>query len=172
MNVYQIQWPVLIKRLLIIVLRKPTIEAFLKALTAHSTALHTEFKEFRLNCLYRINHNSQICYMEAVLNDYFDSNLRRIRIVNVTFKEPIYFYEPEENREVFHYEPEDNKSVYYRDDDEFTGDGVDFVVMVPPDLQPVTESAEIALKTRMSGQIDYYKLYSKNYKIVWELANI
>ena len=117
-------------------------------------------------------HNSQIPYMEGAMNDNFDNALRRIRIVNVTFKEPIYFYEPEENKEVFHYEPEDNLPVYYREENEFIGDGVDFIVMVPPDLRPLTEPAELSLLTQMKGQLEYYKLYSKNYQIKWELANI
>lgn len=109
--------------------------------------------------------------MEAVLNDKFDSLFRRIRILNVEFKEAVYFYEPEENREVYFYEPEDEKPVYFYEADDLEGDGVDFVVCVPPSLKPFTEAAENALLTRMRGQIDYYKLYSKNYKIVWEQVN-
>lgn len=172
MNVHFINWDNLVDDLLMISLRKPFTRAWIKCLMAPIKFLHADFIAFRKLCLYRINHNSQICYMEAVLNDSFDPNQRRIRIQNVLFKEPIYFYEPEENREVFFYEPEDGKPVYFREDYEFIGDGLDFVVMVPPDLRPANPDAETALLTRMKGEIDYYKLYSKNYAIIWVLANI
>ena len=172
MNIYNIDWGVLVEQYLPISLRKPICLIWVQSCLKHIEGLHSDFLAFRTKCLYRINHNSQICYMEAVLNDYFDNDLRRIRIVNVSFKEPIYFYEPEENKEVFFYEPEDNKPVYFREEDEFIGDGVDFVVMVPPELQPETETAELALLTQMRGQIEYYKLYSKNYQIKWEQANV
>lgn len=170
-NVYQIAWVRFIDDLLLISLRKAVIRYWLRALIQPIRQLHQQFLTYRSHCLYRIKHNSQIAFMEAVLNDKFDSLFRRIRILNVEFKEAVYFYEPEENREVYFYEPEDEKPVYFYEDDDLSGDGVDFVVCVPPSLQPFTEAAENALLTRMRGQIDYYKLYSKNYKIVWEQVN-
>ncbi len=162
-NVYQISWITFIDDLLLISLRKAFVRAWLGALITPIKELHEQFLNYRDYSLYRVRHNSQIVYMEAVLNDYFDQFERRIRIQNVEFKDPVYFYEPEENREVWFYEPEDNKPVYFYESDDLAGDGVDFVVCVPPALKPLTRSATEALLTRMKGQIDYYKLYSKNY---------
>lgn len=170
MNIYSVNWNVLADNYLPRDLRKPLTRASAKACLLPLTLMHAEFLQFRSNCLYKVRHNSQIPYMEAVLNDMFDNSLRRIRIVNNILKEPIYLYDPEEAREVFLYNPEDDKPVFFRDPDEFAGDGVDFFVMVPPDLQPAIPAAEQTLLTRMRAQIDYYKLYSKNYTILWEQA--
>lgn len=172
MNIYNINWNVLVDNLLPISFRVPCIRAMLKSLAQPVSRIHIDMMAYRDRSLYRIRHNSQICYMEAMLNDLFDNSLRRIRIINVSFREPIYFYEPEEGREVLHYEVSDNKPVWYREIEDFAGEGVDFVVCVPPDLRPSSQAAEITLTTRMSGQVEYYKLYSKNYKIVWQQVNI
>jgi hypothetical protein len=166
-NIFQINWPTFVDSLLLLSLRKTFIKAWLKCLIEPIKDLHARLLIYRNHSLYRVRHNSQIAYMEAVLNDHFDNVLRRIRIKNVSLKQPVYFYEPEENKEVFFYEPEDNKPIYFYEDDELAGEGVDFVVCVPPILQPLVEADEIELLTKMRGQIDYYKLYSKNYTIIW-----
>ena len=171
-NVYQITWIRLIDDLLLISLRKEITRSWLRALLSPIRELHEQFLTYRKRALYRVRHNSQIASMEEVLNDNFDNFERRIRIVNVLFKEPVFFYEPEENREVFFYEPDDEKPVYFYEAEDFEGEGVDFLVCVPPSMKPVTLVAETALLTRMRGQIDYYKLYSKNYAIVWEQVNV
>lgn len=171
-NFYQFDWNILLKLLLPKRLVKLKILSFLTALVSPLRLLHLEFLRFRAHSLYKIKFNSQIVYLENVLNDVFDPILRRIVIQNAVFKNPIYFYEPEENKEVFFYEPEDNQPVYFREPNEFVGDGVDFFVFVPPDLQPSNPQQEQNLLTRMNGLINYYKLYSKNYSIVWQLVNV
>lgn len=152
--------------------RKAKKKALLKVYLSPIRRIYNEFLTFRNNSIYKLEHGSQIASLEDVLNDMFDNSLRRIRITNVTFREPTYFYEPEENKEVFFYEPEDNNPVFFYEDEDFAGDGVDFVVMVPPDLRPAQPTDENAFIIKMEGLINYYKLYSKNYKIVWVLANI
>lgn len=172
MNLYTVDWTALANALLLPSIRKPNIKLLLMAFLQPIMMLHLEFLSYRSGMLYKVRHNSQICSMEAVLNDMFDPNMRRIRIINVSFKEAIYFYEPEERREVYHYEITDNKPVYYRELEELAGEGDDFIVCVPPSLRPLSQVSETAYTTRMSGQIDFYKLYSKNYSIVWEQVNV
>ena len=172
MRVFQLNWDVLIKNLMSFDLRNQFVFGWMSCLIYPVTQMHGYFLTFRTKALYRVRHNSQIVFMEAVLNDEFDSGLRRIRIINSEFEPGLFFYEPEENKEVYFYEPGDNSPVYFGEPDEFEGDGVDFVVCVPPDLQPASEALELALVTRMKGEIDYYKLYSKNYKIAWVLIDI
>lgn len=169
-NVYNINWSRFVNDLLLISIRKPFLKALLRCLVGPIKQAHENFLAYRKEALYRVRHNSQIAYMEAVLNDSFDSVYNRIKIKNVQLKEAIYFYEPEENKEVYFYEPEDNEPVYFYEDDDLAGEGVDFVVMVPPDLHPLNPNDELALLTHIKAQIDYYKLYSKNYKIIWGLA--
>jgi hypothetical protein len=105
--------------------------------------------------------------MQAVLNDSFDNVLRRIIIKNAVIKSPLWFYEPEENKPVKFYEVSDNKPVYFREEAEFLSDGADFTVLVPVDLKPKTPQEETALIIKMKAQIDYYKLFVKNYSILW-----
>lgn len=169
-NVYNINWNSFAANLLPISLRLPEPLAFVAVLLQPIVQAHNVLLAFRADSLYKVRHNSQKCYMQAMLNDAFDPELRRIRIANTVFKTAVYFYEPEENREVFFYEPADNKPVYFNEPSEFVGEGVDFSVLVPPDLQPGTEQAETAMLTKMRGLIDYYKLYSKNYNILWQLS--
>lgn len=171
MNIYLINWSKFINDLLLIELRKPAIKAFLNALLKPIQSSHTDFLTYRKNVLYRLKHNSQIVYMEAVLNDAFDNTFRRIRIQNVAFRDPMFFYEPEENREVYFYNPEDMMPKFFYELEDFEGDGYDFVVCVPPVLRPNNLQDENALLIKMQGLIDYYKLYSKNYQIVWVQVN-
>lgn len=171
MNVYQINWSKFINDLLLIELRKPSLKAFLNAVLTPIKNAHADFLAYRLKTLYRVQHNSQIVYMEAVLNDAFDNTFRRIRIQNVAFRDPLFFYEPEENREVFFYEPTDMMPKFFYELEDFEGEGYDFVICVPPVLKPSTASAENALLTKMRGLADYFKLYSKNYQILWVQVN-
>lgn len=170
MKIYQVNYPLVIKKILSFDLRTLFVFGWLESLIYPLTILHQLFLEFRSKSLYKVRHNSQIVYMEAVLNDEFDNDLRRIRIVNNEFDNILYLYEPLERREVFIYEPEDNKPVYLAEA-YLNEEGVDFIVYVPPDLQPV-EAELNAYLTKMRGLIDYYKLYSKNYKIEWALIEI
>ena len=171
MRFYQIDWSKFINDLLLIELRKPSLKAFLNAVLKPIKNNHTEFLTYRLNALYRVQHNSQIVYIEAVLNDEFDSTFRRIRIQNVVLRDALFFYEPEENKEVFFYNPEDMMPKYFYNADDFQGNGVDFVVCVPPILRPNNAQDENAFLTKMRGLTDYYKLYAKNYEIQWVQVN-
>ena len=166
-NVYNINWRKFIIENLEVDLRRVKTVKWLEVLFKPIIWLHIEFLAFRIQALYKVNHNSQICYLQAVLNDSFDNIQRRIIIRNATLREPLWFYEPEENKPVVFYEPEDNKPVYFREESEFIGDGADFLVLVPIDLKPSNATEEIAFKIKMEGLIDYYKLYVKNYLIIW-----
>lgn len=172
MKVYIINWSTFVSDYLIIAFRVRSIKAWCSAIISPIKQLHTDFLTYREEALYRVRHNSQIASMEDALNDKFDQRLRRIRIINSEFKAGLYFYEPEEKREVFFYEPEENRPVYFSEPDSFDGDGVDFIVAVPDDLKPLNEPEEKALLTLMTGLVDYYKLYSKNYKIIWVAGDI
>ncbi|WP_020211369.1 hypothetical protein [Flavobacterium rivuli] len=171
MNVYTINWNVFADNMLLTSFRKTVNRILIKALIKPVTWLHAVFMAFRQESLYKVRHNSQKVYLEAVLNDSFDPGLRRIRIVNTVFKKAVFFYETPERREVLHYEPEDNKPVYYNEVNEFVGDGVDFSICVPPSLRPASITRETAFITKMRGLTDYYNLYSKNYNILWVQIN-
>lgn len=171
MQIYNLNFKKLAVLLLPTFLRRERLQAFVRVLVAPVQSLHNKLMQFRERSLYQVQHNCQIIYLEAVLNDAFDPTFRRIRILNSVFREPLYFYEPEQNLEVYFYEPDNQMPTYFYDVGDFAGDGFDFVVFVPPDLQPQTQQEEQAMLTKMRGLVDYYKLYSKNYTIKWEQVN-
>lgn len=164
---YSINWLVFIESLLALPVRDIHYIKYINALIQPIIGLYLEFIEFRRNSLYKVSHNSQVVYLQKMLNDKFDNSLRRIRIKNAVILEPIWFYEPGDDKPVWFYEPADNLPVIFREESDFNGDGVDFTVLVPESLRPASQTAELAYITRMSGQINYYKLLSKNFKIVW-----
>lgn len=164
---YTVNWRTFIILNMPVLLRKAKAIKWLEVLFAPVVWLHLEFLAFRKQALYKVSHNSQICYLQAALNDSFDNIQRRIIIRNAILREPLWFYEQEENKPVKFYEESDNKPVYFREESEFIGDGADFLVLVPADLKPGNTQEENALLIKMTGQIDYYKLYVKNYIIQW-----
>lgn len=166
-NVYSINWRKFIIENLEVDLRRVKTVKWLEVLFKPIIKLHIEFLAFRLQALYKVNHNSQICYLQAVLNDSFDNTERRITIKNAVVKQPLWFYEPEENKPVKFHETLNNKPVYFREEWELLGDGADFTVLVPIDLKPNTAQDENAFLIKMKAQLDYYKLFVKNYIILW-----
>jgi len=170
-NFYKIDHRVLAIQNTPIARRKSKAVKWFEVLLSPIVKLHIEFLEFRKQILYKANHNSQICFLQAVLNDSFDPVLRRIKIRNAILKEPLWFYEAEENKPIYFYEESDNKPVYFREEGEFVGDGADFLVLVPFELKPVNTQEEIAFKIKMQAKIDYYKLFVKNNIIQWVEIN-
>ncbi len=166
-NVYNNNWNNFIISNLPFEERKPKTIKWLNVILKPIVRLHIEFLAFRNQALYKVNHNSQICFLQAVLNDVFDNTQRRIIIRNAILREPLWFYEPEENKPVLFYEESDNKPVYFREESEFIGDGADFLVLVPIDIKPTNTQELNAFIIKMEGQLNYYKLFVKNYKILW-----
>lgn len=164
--VYQIDWVRFVEYLLPVNLRRPAIMDLLGSAIKPIEQLHTTFLAFRDDANYRLEHNSQVVYLEKMLRDYFDNTLRRIYISNAETNDPVWFFEQPENRPVHFYEIEGEAPVYFHEESELGG-GVDFIVNVPIDLKPATEAQEETLLIRMRALIDYYKLYSKNYIIKW-----
>lgn len=169
-NVYHINWIRLVKNFLFIQIRRSFLVKWLRILVIPIDWIYGVFLEYRLNCLYQARHNSQIIYMEAILNDAFDSVQRRIRIKNAVFKQPIFFYDPLDNKDVYFYNPADDKPVWFYYPEQFEGEGCDFYVYIPPDVE-LNITLRPAVEIQISGLVEFYKLYSKNYKILWQLLN-
>ncbi len=82
-------------------LRKTMRLAWLGVLLYGVQRLYDLFMIFRSDRLYRLTHNSQVCYMEAVLNDLFDSVDRRIYIDDGVFIDPEWLYLTTEERPIW-----------------------------------------------------------------------
>jgi len=167
-NVYIIDFERLINWLNATFLRAPKYIKYLQAILTPLQRFYNNFMLYKADAIYRVSHNSQKCYMQKVLNDKFDNDLRRIEIRNARIFEPNWFYHPEDDKPLFFYDPEDNKPVYFYDPADFNGDGVDFTVVVPLDMQPATPQDTLIFETKLKAFVDYYKLYTKNYIITYE----
>ncbi len=150
-RVFEIDVKKLVVLMLPINLRRPRLKSFLWAMVAPLISLHYRFIQKRTSDLYKLNHNSQVCYLRAALNDIFDVQARRIEILDGNQYLRSYIYTRGEEKPVF------LGTIYLRARADYSDTGVDFIVQVP---------GETYKKYEMQALIDFYRLASKRYKIV------
>lgn len=159
-KIYNINFNKLVTLLLPTFKRKVKITKFLKSLIKPLKELHENlnsgesFLELYKNALYKINHNGQVVYLEKVLNDRFDKDLRRIYITDGLFNTPTYAYPHIVEKDIY------LNTQYIFSGKDLAFKDVDFVVVFP---QNVVVSGEAGI--RIKSLINYYKLASKTYKI-------
>lgn len=167
-EVYNINWRNFINDNIPLDLRKVRNVSWVMVLFRPIMWLHLEFLTFRRRALYKVNHNSQICYLQAVVNDLFDPEIRGIRIKNAVIVPPLWLYEPEENKPIWLFEATEDGAVFLREESQIRGDGADFLVLLPQRLRPGDPTAREAFETSLKANINYYKLFVKNYNLKWE----
>ena len=118
--------------------------------------VYNNFQLFITNTEYRLAHNSQRCYLRAVLNDAFDPTLRRIYIDNFDALVKLYLWPDEYLRDV-----NIEADIFLWPDDSYGDSGVDFTVFIPVDI--VTSEGDLA---RLRALLAKYKTPGKNYNIV------
>lgn len=79
-NKYDVNVGKLAVQLLPMCLRGDRMKAFVQAFVAPLQYLADAFTSYRSETDYRLTHNSQVCYLRAVLNDKFDPLMRGIQI--------------------------------------------------------------------------------------------
>lgn len=154
--IYNVNWFRLVREYLLPPLRLRFIMAFINSCTAPINSAHKSFMIFRKDANYRVMHNSQICYLQKMLNDKFDNSLRRIKVQNVPPRIPLWVYYPEDDKPKYIYNEEDEKTLFLYNTGDYYNE-FDFEVTIPLVL--------LEFENQMKAQINYYKLYSKNYKI-------
>jgi len=137
---------------------QPVMIAYVNALITPVKVLYAEFQAARLQDIYRMNHNSQVCYLRAALNDGFDPIERRITISNGYRYTRRYWYTKAEERPIYMYT---DSSFYLHQRNDYGVNSVDFIVNVPKALEG--QISEIALNART----DFYKLATKRHKIYY-----
>ncbi len=153
-NIYNTDFNRQVSLLLPTFKRKTKMVNFLKSLIKPLIELYQSFKRFRTDSLYKINHNGQVVYLQKVLNDRFDTTLRRIYISDGLFNNPTYVFPYEDGKDIY------LNTQYIFNETELEFKDVDFVVVLPADMT-VSDEEDI----RMRSLINYYKLASKTYKI-------
>lgn len=136
--------------------KKPSLLAFVNSVLSPLRTNYAAFLNFKADAEYRVKHNGQVCYLQKMLNDKFDRTLRRIRVKNVKPRQPLWVYVPEDEKPIYVHTSTDYPVYVYESKDYYLE--YDFEVFIPFSLS--------GLKNRMIAQINYYKLFSKNYKIV------
>lgn len=135
-------------------LRSDLMKAWLSLLVSPIEDIHYQWLQFRKANIYNLAHNSQKCYLRGALNDRFDNELRRIRIDDGNAFKRQYIYTDAEQKTKF------LGTMFLYDDSDYADTGVDFIVVVPSDLQ--------YNNYEMKALVDFYRLASKRYKIIKE----
>lgn len=153
---YQVKYKKLAVWMLPNRLRTNRVVALVMACIAPLVDLDNAFQRMMKEKLYRLSHNSQVCYLRAVLNDKFDNSQRRIYITDFEGREQIFFWPEADVRDV-------DLSVvqYFWPDSAYVDSGTDFTVHVPDGMVNNSDS-EYA---QFIALINEYKLPGKNYKV-------
>lgn len=160
-KIYIIDYNKLLVWLLPTFLRRVKLSKWLKVLLHPITILYNDFLKYRKRVNYKLSHNSQVCYLQKVLNDSFDTEQKRIYIKNGLFIQALYVYSPQENLPVYI----DTQYIY--SDEDLIGRQDDFIVLVPSQLKPSNPIALEGFLNDMKALINEYKLASKTYSIKW-----
>ncbi|MBL7693059.1 MAG: hypothetical protein JNM41_15805 [Flavipsychrobacter sp.] len=96
MGFFDINYDILRAQLLPVRLRNVKMKAWLRCLIAPIKWLHVQFLRQRKGDVYTLAHTGQVVFLEAVLNDTFDTVMRGITIVDGSYEDPAFvFTEPE-----------------------------------------------------------------------------
>ena len=157
MQIYNVDFIKLFKIFTVIMLRSTTLlNELLKSCSAGIINMHTELISFRNATLHRMQYSSQVCYLRKLLNDAYDSTLRRILIYDAEQRSYTMMYRTVEERPLML-----TNSDYYLINRRDTILQIDeFIVIVPDGLQ--TD------KNKIKASLNQYKLVTKQYQIRYE----
>lgn len=136
-------------------LRHSNFMLLMRAMIYPIKQVYDKMVTYRIQVLYRINHNCQVCYFQKVLNDRFDAIDRRIRIVDFAGRDRIYFYSDAARRDVYF------GTKYFWPEDAYHDSGVDFTVQIPTAVATTYYDFEL-----LKSLIAEYRLAGKAYNIV------
>lgn len=154
-NYYNINYSRLAVLLLPSFLRNKILVPMVSAMASPLDSLHTQFVSFKNGIDF--NSYSQVCYMQGVINDYFDPLERRITVRNVALDQDYYlFWKQALQKPVLL----SNQPYVLPQDLEIGTTNIDFEVVLPIGYV-LTESEEIQL----TNLVNQSKLASKRYRI-------
>lgn len=163
MRIFQLDIEKLTLLLIPTFLRKSKLVSWLRMLVAPIIKLNYDFTLKREADLRKLSLNGQVCYLRKALNDSFDPQLRRIRILEGNQYQSQYIYTEAERK------PKYLGTLYLHRSVDYADTGVDFVVKIPREVwdSQKTPTSEIGRYRffEMEALIDFYKLASKRYII-------
>jgi hypothetical protein len=156
-NFYNIDFKKLVFYLMPSRLRNGINIVFISLLTKPIAKLNISFLQFRKLKLYELGINSQVCFLQKLLNDRFDYTQRRIIISEPIDTTPYYLFKKGELKPVFINKKMELKPKYTYTNGE-TISPIDFIVQVPKLLVYNNSELEILIKK--------YRLPYKAFKII------
>ena len=164
MGIFDIDYTGLIVQLLPTRLRNNKLTAWLNCLVSPVAWLFNQFTANRTNNLYILAHDSQVCYLQAALNDVFDPVSRGILIVDGPFEDPLFLYLNTEIKPLWlglvseeGATPYPDPQVLYTNGETYAL-GICFIVKVPA---AVAAGAGYDVQ-RLKALVDYYRLPGRN----------
>ena len=157
-NIYRIVFVRIAVLLLPTRIRKSVLTVFLRVI--YSQIDYIDFFNYRRTTNYRLTHNGQVCYLRAVLNDYFDLKLRRIEIGDGVEAQSVIIYWREMERLVG-VPQRGTEALLIGWRGTVVGSAYDFTVRVPQELY--TDSAAMIKIAAITRE---YKLASKQFQII------
>lgn len=141
-------------------LRKAREIKFLFSLVKPLSRIHFDWLQVRNENIYKLNHNSQVCYLRKTLNDRFDPAERRIIIMDYQIYKQNYIYTQGENKpfKLGNSSSTDCGPMYLRPAYDYDLSTLNFIVKVPNELL-------VDNIYKIKALIEYYKLANKKYKI-------
>jgi len=129
--IYDFDWKKLTRWLVPVVLRQPKLLAFVTACTSGLKYVHSRFLNYKYSTEYDLTITPQVCYLEKALNDRFDYDQRRIKVILGIYYPPLpLFIKDEAKQSVVGQKVESRKLLLFRKNEtaQFTSD---FIVTVP-----------------------------------------
>lgn len=169
-NIYKLNFRNLANFLTPPFLRKQRFIDWLDTLLKPLEEVNFRFNGFRRDSIYKVTHNGQVVYLQKVLRDQFDRELRRIQIVDSISFDPVWVYPDADNLPVYITDDADPEPRFIYTGGAVFGDiGFDFVILMPAELKPASEEDLNIFELQIKSLTNYYKLASKRYLIVWTL---
>ena len=160
MNKYIVNFKKLALMFLPPAFRKPWITAILYSALNPLNDIYVRFKSFRRDTNYRLTHNGQTCYLEALLNDMFDRSDRRIYITEDVSELEDSTLHMRSKKQALHIPLRKSGKAHTINRRGFGGiNGYDFWVCVPAALRSQIDVA------RLTAIVNTYKLASKRFSI-------
>lgn len=140
------------------------VKSYLRVVLSPLDYLSNLFSQFKDNVSYKLSKNSQICYLESVLNDALDNSQRRIFITDAESVDMLIAYEYQDVRKIIVCEDISEFANYeviaYQS--QVIGNNLNkFIINLPNESQIITRETELRALTnrfRFAGK-SFYIIY-------------
>jgi hypothetical protein len=154
---YNVNWNNVIKSALPPRLYKTTIVAWLSVFAKYFQELHARLIDYSNEVNKKLKYNSQVCYLEAALNDKFDPIKKEIKINDAGGSRLIPLQRDRDSAPVIIGSDAAGPAMILQPDSGYTGGDYDFIVSIPQRI-----AGDIP-ESRLHSLLNYYKLAGKKY---------